>query len=133
VRYTSAALRAAVELSARYINDRYLPDKAIDVMDEAGVAGHLRARNGETVTVGARDAERTVARMAKIPERSVSSSDRTRLQNLEPELKKVVYGQTARSRPYAARSSSRARAWRILTVPWARFFSLVRPVSVRPR
>jgi ATP-dependent Clp protease ATP-binding subunit ClpA len=93
VRYTSAALRAAVELSARYINDRYLPDKAIDVMDEAGVAGHLRAHNSETVTVGARDAERTVARMAKIPERSVSSSDRTRLQNLEPELKKVVYGQ----------------------------------------
>jgi ATP-dependent Clp protease ATP-binding subunit ClpA len=93
VRYTASALRAAVELSARYINDRYLPDKAIDVMDEAGVAGHLRARNSETVTVGARDAERTVARMAKIPERSVSSSDRTRLQNLEPELKKVVYGQ----------------------------------------
>src|SRR5215471_13981127 len=93
VRYTAAALRAAVELSARYINDRYLPDKAIDVMDEAGVAGHLRAHNSETVTVGARDAERTVARMAKIPERSVSSSDRARLQNLEPELKKVVYGQ----------------------------------------
>jgi ATP-dependent Clp protease ATP-binding subunit ClpA len=93
VRYTSAALRAAVELSARYINDRFLPDKAIDVMDEAGVAGHLRARQDETVTVGARDSERTVARMAKIPERSVSSSDRTRLQNLEPELKKVVYGQ----------------------------------------
>ncbi|MBV8771032.1 MAG: AAA family ATPase, partial [Deltaproteobacteria bacterium] len=93
VRYTAAALRAAVELSARYINDRYLPDKAIDVMDEAGVAGHLRARNSETITVGARDAERTVARMAKIPERSVSSSDRARLQNLEPELKKVVYGQ----------------------------------------
>jgi ATP-dependent Clp protease ATP-binding subunit ClpA len=93
VRYTAAALRAAVELSARYINDRYLPDKAIDVMDEAGVAGHLRARNSETITVGARDAERTVARMAKIPERSVSSSDRSRLQNLELELKKVVYGQ----------------------------------------
>jgi ATP-dependent Clp protease ATP-binding subunit ClpA len=93
VRYTAASLRAAVELSARYINDRYLPDKAIDVMDEAGVAGHLRARNNETITVGARDAERTVARMAKIPERAVSSSDRTRLQNLETELKKVVYGQ----------------------------------------
>src|SRR5579883_524758 len=93
VRYTAAALRAAVELSARYINDRYLPDKAIDVMDEAGVAAHLRARNGEVVTVGARDAERTVARMAKIPERSVSSSDRVRLRNLEPELKKVVFGQ----------------------------------------
>jgi ATP-dependent Clp protease ATP-binding subunit ClpA len=93
VRYTASAIRASVELSARYINDRYLPDKAIDVMDEAGVAGHLRARDNQTVIVGSRDAERTVARIAKIPERSVSSSDRTRLQNLEPELKKVVFGQ----------------------------------------
>ncbi len=49
VRYTAAAIRSAVDLSARYINDRFLPDKAIDVMDEAGVAGHLRARNGDTV------------------------------------------------------------------------------------
>src|SRR5713226_2507806 len=93
VRYTAAALRAAVELSARYINDRYLPDKAIDVMDEAGVAAHLRAKDGETVVVGARDSERTVARMAKIPERSVASSERSRLQNLEGELKETVYGQ----------------------------------------
>ncbi|MGH7935226.1 MAG: AAA family ATPase, partial [Candidatus Binataceae bacterium] len=93
VRYTAAAIRASVELSSRYINDRYLPDKAIDVMDEAGVAGHLRAKKDETVTVGARDAERTIARMAKIPERTVSSSDRARLQNLEDELKAVVYGQ----------------------------------------
>ena len=95
VRYTAPAIRAAVELSARYINDRYLPDKAIDVMDEAGVAGHLRAKRGETITVGARDAERTVARMAKIPERTVSSSDRSRLQNLETDLKEAVYGQDA--------------------------------------
>jgi len=93
VRYTSASIRSAVELSARYINDRYLPDKAIDVMDEAGVAGHLRAKNSETVTVGARDSERTVARMAKIPERTVSSTDRARLQDLDSELKTVVYGQ----------------------------------------
>src|SRR5579864_802978 len=93
VRYTSAAIRAAVELSARYINDRYLPDKAIDVVDEAGVAAHLRAKDGETVVVGARDSERTVARMAKIPERSVASSERSRLQNLEGELKETVYGQ----------------------------------------
>ncbi len=93
VRYTSAAIRSAVELSARYINDRYLPDKAIDVMDEAGVAGHLRAKSSETVTVGARDSERTVARMAKIPERTVSSTDRARLQDLDTELKEVVYGQ----------------------------------------
>ena len=95
VRYTAPSIRAAVELSARYINDRFLPDKAIDVMDEAGVAGHLRAKSGETITVGARDAERTVARMAKIPERTVSSSDRSRLQNLESELKAAVYGQDA--------------------------------------
>ncbi len=93
VRYTAPAIRASVELSARYINDRFLPDKAIDVMDEAGVAGHLRAKGGETVTVGARDAERTVARMAKIPERTVSSTDRARLRDLESELKTAVYGQ----------------------------------------
>jgi ATP-dependent Clp protease ATP-binding subunit ClpA len=93
VRYTASSIRAAVELSARYINDRFLPDKAIDVMDEAGVAGHLRAKGSDPVTVGARDAERTVARMAKIPERSVSASDRSRLQDLEPDLKQVVFGQ----------------------------------------
>jgi len=93
VRYTMPALKAAVELSARYINDRYLPDKAIDVMDEAGVAGHLRGKKGEIVTVGVRDMERVVARMAKIPERTVSASDRVRLENLETELKEGVFGQ----------------------------------------
>jgi ATP-dependent Clp protease ATP-binding subunit ClpA len=93
VRYTAPAIRAAVELSARYINDRYLPDKAIDVMDEAGVAARLRAGGPEPVTVGARDAERTVARMARIPERTVSSTDRARLQNIEAELKQAVFGQ----------------------------------------
>src|SRR5581483_2752888 len=68
-------------------------DEAIDVMDEAGVAARLRAGGPEPVTVGARDAERTVARMARIPERTVSSTDRARLQNLETELKQVVFGQ----------------------------------------
>src|SRR5271170_108382 len=94
VKYTSAALRASVEMSARYINDRYLPDKAIDVVDEAGVAAHLRGKGKkEPETVGLRDVERTIARMAKIPERTVSANDRERLQNLEDELKQVVYGQ----------------------------------------
>src|ERR1700677_1934395 len=65
VRYTTPAIRAAVDLSSRYINDRYLPDKAIDVMDEAGVAARLRASGPEAGTGGARDAERTVARMAR--------------------------------------------------------------------
>jgi len=93
VRYTAPAIRAAVDLSARYINDRFLPDKAIDVMDEAGVAARLRASGPDAVTVGARDSERTVARMARIPERTVSSTDRARLQNLEDELKRAVFGQ----------------------------------------
>ena len=96
VKYTSAALRASVELSARYINDRFLPDKAIDVVDEAGVAAHLRGKGKkEPETVGLRDVERCIARMAKIPERTVSATDRERLQNLEVELKQVVYGQDA--------------------------------------
>ncbi len=99
VKYTAAALRASVELSARYINDRYLPDKAIDVVDEAGVAAHLRGKGKkESETVGLRDVERTIARMAKIPERTVSATDRERLQNLETELGQVVYGQDPRCR-----------------------------------
>ncbi len=94
VRYTAAAIKSAVELSARYVNDRFLPDKAIDVMDEAGVAGHLRGAAGtEPVTVGTRDVERTVARMAKIPERTVSATDRGRLQTLDEDMKQAVFGQ----------------------------------------
>src|SRR5271156_3697006 len=94
VKYTSAALRASVALSARYINERYLPDKEIDVADEAGVAAHLRGKGKkEPETVVLRDVERTIARMAKIPELTVSANDRERLQNLEDELKQVVYGQ----------------------------------------
>ena len=94
VRYTNSAIKLAVELSARYVNDRFLPDKAIDVMDEAGVAGHLRgAGTTEPVTVGTRDVERTVARMAKIPERTVSATDRGRLQTLDEDMKQAVFGQ----------------------------------------
>jgi ATP-dependent Clp protease ATP-binding subunit ClpA len=94
VKYTAAALRASAELSSRYINDRFLPDKAIDVVDEAGVGAHLRGKGKkEPETVGLRDVERTIARMAKIPERTVSATDRERLQNLETELGQVVYGQ----------------------------------------
>ena len=108
VKYTSAALRASVEMSARYINDRYLPDKAIDVVDEAGVAAHLRGKGKkEPETVGLRDVERTIARMAKIPERTVSANDRERLQNLEEELKQVVYGQDPALRGGRARDQTR--------------------------
>src|SRR5271167_2514953 len=92
VRYTDEALELAVELSSRYINDRYLPDKAIDVMDEAGVGARLAAAD-ETATVDTREIERVVARMAKIPERTVSASDKVKLETLEEDLRKVVYGQ----------------------------------------
>jgi len=93
VSYGDEALGLAVDLAARYINDRFLPDKAIDVMDEAGVAARLAAAEGETAAVGVREVERVVARMAKIPERTVSANDRVKLENLEADLRQVVYGQ----------------------------------------
>jgi ATP-dependent Clp protease ATP-binding subunit ClpA len=94
VRYTASAIKSAVELSGRYINDRYLPDKAIDVIDEAGVGARLKAGGGQSaVMVGVRDVERVVARMAKIPERTVSATDRVRLETLEADLKQGVFGQ----------------------------------------
>ena len=93
VEYSPRALRAAAELSAKHINDRKLPDKAIDVLDEAGARDRMRAEEKRHHRITARDVEQVVARIAKIPERTVSSDDRAALQNLEPELKKVIYGQ----------------------------------------
>ena len=93
VRYTDEPLELAVELSARYINDRYLPDKAIDVMDEAGVARAAGRRRRRDRDRGYPEIERVVARMAKIPERTVSANDRVKLETLEDDLKKAVYGQ----------------------------------------
>lgn len=93
VRYTNKALRAAVELSAKYINERHLPDKAIDVIDEAGARCRLApvSRRKKTVNVG--DIESMVAKMARIPEKSVSSSDKDVLQSLDSKLKMLVFGQ----------------------------------------
>ncbi len=93
VAYTDGALRAAAELAAKHVHDRFLPDKAIDVIDEAGAALQLRPRAGAKRTVRARDVEAVVARMAKIPSRQVSASDRDRLATLDQDLRAVVYGQ----------------------------------------
>ncbi len=93
VTYTRAALRAAAELSARYINDRHLPDKAIDVIDEAGATVRMQPPPTRRKTVRTRDIEQVVAAMAKIPPRSVSVSDRERLETLERDLKLTVFGQ----------------------------------------
>lgn len=93
VRYTDAALKASAELAGRFINDRYLPDKAIDVIDETGASLRLKKDKRVRRVVGIRDIEAVVARIAKIPPRSVSSSDQLRLQSLEEELKGQVFGQ----------------------------------------
>ncbi|MFP2770481.1 ATP-dependent Clp protease ATP-binding subunit ClpA [Oceanisphaera sp. KMM 10153] len=93
VRYTSKAIRAAAELSAKYINDRHLPDKAIDVIDEAGAQIRMMPPSKRKKTIGVGDIEAIVAKIARIPEKSVSSSDKEALKNLEPKLKMVVFGQ----------------------------------------
>ncbi|MEZ8988344.1 ATP-dependent Clp protease ATP-binding subunit ClpA [Vibrio breoganii] len=93
VRYTNKALRAAVELSAKYINERHLPDKAIDVIDEAGAKSRLVPSSRRKKTVGVGDIEAMVAKMARIPEKSVSSSDKDILQNLDKKMKMLVFGQ----------------------------------------
>ena len=93
VTYADDAVTAAAQLSARYVNDRYLPDKAIDVLDEAGSAARLKSTPGEKPTLGAHEIEAVVAKMAKIPEKTVSVSDVAALERLEPELRKVIYGQ----------------------------------------
>ena len=93
VRYTNKALRAAVELSAKYINERHLPDKAIDVIDEAGARSRLAPASRRKKTVGVADIEAMVAKMARIPEKSVSSSDKDILQKLDNKMKMLVFGQ----------------------------------------
>jgi ATP-dependent Clp protease ATP-binding subunit ClpA len=91
--YTPKAIRAAAELSAKHINDRHLPDKAIDVLDEAGARDRMRAEAKRHRRITGRDVERVVAKIAKIPERTVSADDQAALANLEPELRKVIFGQ----------------------------------------
>ncbi|MBL29276.1 MAG: ATP-dependent Clp protease ATP-binding subunit ClpA [Rhodospirillaceae bacterium] len=93
VRYTNEAVRAAVELSSRYINDRKLPDKAIDVIDEVGAAQMLVPENRRRKTIGVKEVEAMIAKIARIPPKSVSKDDKTLLQNLERDLKMVVFGQ----------------------------------------
>jgi len=93
LRYTHDAIRAAVELAARYIHDRKLPDKAIDVIDEAGAAQHLLADSKRRKTIGPREIEAVVAKIARIPPKTVSKGDSEVLRDLEKSLKRVVFGQ----------------------------------------
>ena len=93
IKYTHDAIRSAVELSARYINDRKLPDKAIDVIDEAGAAQHLVAESKRRKTIGIKEIEAVVAKIARIPPKNVSKDDAEVLKDLERSLKRVVFGQ----------------------------------------
>src|SRR5579863_9958293 len=93
LKYTAEALKAAVELSAKYINDRKLPDKAIDVIDEVGASRMLLPENKRRKTVTLKDVEEIVAKIARIPPKSVSVDDKETLRNLERDLKSMVFGQ----------------------------------------
>ncbi|MEC8373952.1 MAG: ATP-dependent Clp protease ATP-binding subunit ClpA [Pseudomonadota bacterium] len=93
VRFTQKAIQAAAELSSKYINERHLPDKAIDVMDEAGASQRLLPPSKRKKTIGVGDIEQIIAKMARIPEKSVSASDKEVLKNLGRNLKMVVFGQ----------------------------------------
>ena len=93
VKYTADAIKIAVELAARYINDRKLPDKAIDVIDEAGAAQHLLSDSKRRKTIGVKEIEAVVAKIARIPPKAVSKDDAEVLRDLEAGLKRVVFGQ----------------------------------------
>jgi ATP-dependent Clp protease ATP-binding subunit ClpA len=93
VRYTSEAIKSAVELAARYINDRKLPDKAIDVIDEVGAAQMLQPPSKRRKTIGVKEVEAIVAKIARIPPKSVSADDKAVLKDLERDLRTVVFGQ----------------------------------------
>jgi ATP-dependent Clp protease ATP-binding subunit ClpA len=95
IRYTSEAVKAAVELSARFIHDRKLPDKAIDVIDETGASQMLQPEAKRKKTIGVKEIEAAIATMARIPPKAVSKDDAEVLQHLEETLKRVVYGQDA--------------------------------------
>mgnify|MGYP003630426094 FL=1 len=93
IKYTADAIRTAVELASRYINDRKLPDKAIDVIDEAGAAQHLIPESKRRKTIGVKEIEAVVAKIARIPAKNVTKDDTAVLKDLEKSLKRVVFGQ----------------------------------------
>jgi ATP-dependent Clp protease ATP-binding subunit ClpA len=109
VHFTGPALKACVDLAIRHVNDRFLPDKAIDVMDESGAAVRLRPTGKKRRTVGVRDVERVVARMARVPVETSIAEDAERLASLESDLKAVVFGQDAAVET-VANAVKRARA-----------------------
>ena len=93
VAYSSEAINASVDLSSKYINERFLPDKAIDVIDETGAMLNIARKNNKKITVNQSDIEKTIAKITKIPEQNITISDKKDLKNLEENLKRVIFGQ----------------------------------------
>jgi ATP-dependent Clp protease ATP-binding subunit ClpA len=93
VKYSVAAINSAAELSAKYINDRHLPDKAIDAIDEAGAAQRILPKNKQKKVITNKEIEEIVAKIAKIPPKNISNDDKHALKNLERDLKAVIFGQ----------------------------------------
>ena len=93
VKYTDESIKSAVELSSKYINDRFLPDKAIDVVDETGALLNINRKNEKAINVNKSDIEMTISKITKIPEQSISLTDKKNLKNIEENLKRVIFGQ----------------------------------------
>ena len=93
VKYTDEAIKSSIELSSKYINDRFLPDKAIDVIDETGALLNINRKNDKTIKVSKNDIEMTISKITKIPEQTITTSDKKDLKNLEENLKRVIFGQ----------------------------------------
>ena len=93
VKYTDESIKSAVELSSKYINDRFLPDKAIDVIDETGALLNINRKNTKSIKVTKKHIEMTISKITKIPEESISVSDKKNLKNIEENLKRVIFGQ----------------------------------------
>ncbi len=93
VAYSSESINASVDLSSKYINERFLPDKAIDVIDETGAMLNIARKNNKKITVNQSDVEKTIAKITKIPEQNITVSDKKDLKNLEENLKRVIFGQ----------------------------------------
>tara|TARA_Y100001980_G_C14542118_1_gene320359 strand:+ start:18 stop:2258 length:2241 start_codon:yes stop_codon:yes gene_type:complete len=93
VSYSEESIKSAVELSSKYINDRFLPDKAIDVIDETGAFKNINRKNKKLIKITKEDIEMTISKITKIPEQSISSSDKKNLKNIEENLKRVIFGQ----------------------------------------
>ena len=133
VKYTADALKSAVELSARYIGDRKLPDKAIDVIDEAGAATKLVAASRRKKTIGVKEVEAIVAKIARIPPKKVTKDEKSVLKSLEADLKRLVFGQDPAID--ALVSAIKLSRWGCANLrnPSAVTFSVVQPVLAKQR